>query len=122
MHCLIFDTETTGLPVNNPSTNETSKWPFVIQLSYIVLNVKTNSIVSFQNDYIKIPNHVKIDEKALSVHGITKEYLNENGINIRKALFKFRRYLNLCKIVVGHNIMFDKKMMMVEFNRNNMMH
>lgn len=120
---MIFDTETTGLPlVKYPKINDTFNWPHVIQLSYILFNTETNSILLFKNSYIKISKDIKIQEGAYKVHGITHSFLNDNGIHVKSALYEFRKNLDLCKIIIGHNISFDKNIMMVEFNRNNIMH
>ena len=44
--------------------------------------------------------------------------LNEKGINIVVALKEFNECLEICDIVVGHNISFDKRMIFVEGFRN----
>ena len=36
MKILVFDTETSGLPERSASIYEHSKWPYIIQLSYVL--------------------------------------------------------------------------------------
>ena len=46
MREIIFDTETTGLPVDyNAILTDSAKWPHVIQLSYIVYDTDTKEIL-----------------------------------------------------------------------------
>ena len=52
MRVLVFDTETTGLL---PPKNEAlSKYPFIVQLSWIVYDFGTNKIVSINNESINL--------------------------------------------------------------------
>jgi len=119
MRVLVFDTETSGLPTEkNPSIYETQKWPYIIQLSFIVYNLDTNILETLVNDYIKINNNVIISEESTKIHNITRE-MTEKGISITDALIKFKNYANRCDILVAHNISFDKQMLYVEGIRNN---
>ena len=45
MKVLVFDTETTGLPVKWAKVNEVDKWPHIIQLSHILYDTDTNNII-----------------------------------------------------------------------------
>ena len=118
MLALIFDTETTGLPEKNASIDKLESWPHVLQLSFIVFNLNTNSIVASKDYYIKINKSVEISEKSQEIHGISYNKLKENGIHIKPILYDFKRYLNICNLVIGHNINFDINMMIIEGKRN----
>ena len=39
MQYMIVDTETTGLPVKNAHPNETDKFPYIVQLSYVIIKI-----------------------------------------------------------------------------------
>ena len=66
MKVLVFDTETSGLPVGrNPSILETEKWPHMVQLSYIVYDTTENKLIHCKDDIIKIPKHVNISEERV---------------------------------------------------------
>ena len=120
MKFLVFDTETTGLPQGrNPSIYNTELWPHVIQLSYIVYCSDENKILSLVDDYIKINDDVVIEEKSQEIHNISKEKLNTLGINIVDALNKFNKWAEQCELLIGHNVSFDKRMVIVEGIRNN---
>ena len=58
MRVLVFDTETTGLL---PPKNEAlSKYPFIVQLSWIVYDFGTNKIVSIEDHIVKLPEFIEI--------------------------------------------------------------
>ena len=117
MKILVFDTETTGLPERNVSIYDHHKWPHIIQLSYIFYDI-SNNVSVIKDDYINIRQEIEITEGSYEKHRISREILNEKGINIRVALQDFNRYLGLSDIVIGHNISFDKRMIFVESIRN----
>ncbi len=117
MFVLVFDTETTGLPKkwNGPS----SDFPFIIQISWILYDTELNCIIQEYDNYIKL-NHISIPPETTAINGITNEILQENGIPIQDALNNFIFALDNCSLIIGHNVNFDKKMIEVEFERNNM--
>jgi DNA polymerase III epsilon subunit-like protein len=119
MKVLIFDTETTGLPEGkNPSIYETQKWPHIIQLSYIVYDSETNDIVTLEDDYISIDDNVVIQPGSQIIHNISREMLTDRGIPIEQALEKFNKFSDMSDLLVGHNVSFDKRMVIVEGIRN----
>jgi DNA polymerase III epsilon subunit-like protein len=120
MKVLVFDTETTGLPDGkNPSIYETQKWPHILQLSYIVYDSETNDIVTLEDDYISIGDNVVINQESQKIHNISRELLSAKGIPIQEALEKFNKFSEMSDLLVGHNVSFDKRMVIVEGIRNN---
>jgi DNA polymerase III epsilon subunit-like protein len=80
MKVMVFDTETTGLPLEkNPSIYESHKWPHIIQLSYIIYDSETNDLIALENDYINIDASVIINPKSQEIHKISRE--KKNGIS-----------------------------------------
>jgi len=119
MQTIVFDTETTGLPLNRYSSiYKTNEWPYIIQLSYMVYDENTHEIISDINDYILIDDKIEITNESYEKHGITRVHLKENGIPIVEALTKFKKYMESCHVVVGHNVSFDKRMVLVECIRH----
>jgi DNA polymerase-3 subunit epsilon len=111
MIVIVFDTETSGLITDK-------EFPHILQLSYVVYNTKVNSIVTIEDDYIKVHERVQITKESESVHGISKKICREKGICIIDALNKFNRYLIMSDVVVGHNVEFDIRMILAEAYRN----
>lgn len=119
MKVLVFDTETTGLPKEkNSSIYKTNEWPHILQLSYILYDTDKNQVLSLEDDIIKIDENIEIPLQSTAIHGITKED-TKNGINIKDALAKFQDCANISDLLVGHNVSFDKRMVLVEAIRNN---
>ena len=119
MRVICFDTETTGLPENrNTSIYETSKWPHIVQLSFMVYDVEKKEIVEEYDEIIKIDEGVVLTPKSVEIHGISRDVIFERGVPISDALLAFKRALNSCERCVGHNISFDKRLLIVEAIRN----
>lgn len=116
MKLLFFDTETTGLPLDwkQPESN-TDNWPRLVQLAYIVTDENDNTIV--QGDFIIRPDGFSIPEQASNIHGITTDIAIERGMDLSEVLFGFLPLLNEADLVIGHNIVFDKKIVGSEFHR-----
>ena len=121
MKVLVFDTETTGLPTErNASIMDTNKWPYILQLSYVVYDTEEHLILDCVDDIIKIDSEkIKISAETTAIHGITNEICDEKGVLLQDALKKFNEILLNVDMIVGHNISFDKQLVMVECNRNN---
>lgn len=108
---LIFDTETSGL--------FTSKRKFEYPSHELLENYDTCRIVSIcwyvtQNDkiieqsyYVIKPDNFKIGQESIDIHGITQEYAENNGVDIRFVLANFHEALKKCSNIVAHNIKFD---------------
>ena len=120
MKVLVFDTETTGLPERNASIMDTHKWPHIVQLSYILYDTITKQIITMQDDLIKIPLTVEITPGSEAVHHISRLMCEANGISIIESLNYFNKALLKADVIIGHNISFDKRLIMVECMRANM--
>ena len=120
MRALIFDTETSNLPERNASIYEHKKWPHILQLSFILYDTVNLKALTIHDYIIKIPDDVDISEESIKIHGITRSRCKRKGVPITIALEEFQDYLDKADIVIGHNVDFDKKMIMVETLRNKM--
>lgn len=119
MRVLVFDTETTGLPTDRKaSIYDTVKWPFILQLSYIIYDTEKNAIIRYVDGLIDVPDEVVITEESTRIHGITKEMSRQKGIPIIDALQDFDCWVKSSQLIVGHNISFDKRMIIVEHIRH----
>ena len=120
MIVLVFDTETTGLPKDyKGSLYDSSNWPYIVQLSYIVFDCKRNTIVHKVNNLIKLPKEIIIPDSAIAIHHITNEMCQTSGIDIEVALNNFSKHAALATRLVAHNLSFDKRIIIVECIRNN---
>lgn len=115
---LAFDTETTGLlnkkiPINSQNIEHQ---PYIVQLSWIVYDLKNNAILNIQDHIIKCK--VDIPPESSNIHKITNDISKEKGIPISKALKLFEKDFKKTDLCVGHNLEFDKKMYIIEAIRN----
>ena len=120
MQILVFDTETSGLPPKaNISILQTNKWPYILQLAWILYDTEKRLIVDKLDTLIKIDPNIILDPSSIAIHKITQEKLQNEGKPIHKVLEKFNIMLNWADMIVGHNIIFDKNMLLIEGQRNN---
>lgn len=107
---LCIDWETTGSNFGGDSSIEYQG----IALGAAVFSLKTFEIKSTFKIYIKFdPTKYKWTDKAQEIHGITKEFLEENGVTQEEAAIEFASFLldhfgpSPKIMVLGHNIHFD---------------
>lgn len=113
---LFFDTETTGTPRNyDIPASDTRNWPRIVQLGWILTDEKGN-ILSSECDIVK-PDGFVIPTDAVKVHGITTEKAMRAGRPLGDVINKFMADVKQSKVIVGHNISFDQKIVGAELHR-----
>src|SRR5690554_1734203 len=113
---LIFDTETTGLPKNfNAPVSDTENWTRCVQIAW-QLHDEYGRLMEAENHLVR-PDGFNIPFEAESIHGISTELAEEQGIPIREVIQKFQDVLRQAKFIVGHNVNFDINIMGAEFYR-----
>ena len=121
MKVLAFDTETTGLPENyNALVTDSSKWPHIIQLSFIVFDTTSKEILEYSDRIIQLASTVRIPPESIAIHQITRERSEREGIQLSYALVEFAEAIKNVDLIVAHNLSFDKKMLLVELHRQQM--
>ena len=113
---LFFDTETTGVPrdYDAPACN-TSNWPRLVQLSWILTDQFGNDISS-RNEIIR-PEGFTIPSSVSSVHGITNEVALRDGKPLRQVIQAFLKDAEKIMFFVGHNVSFDQNVIGAELCR-----
>lgn len=102
---LFFDIETTGLPKNrNGKIFNLENWPRVVQLAWLIMD-EEGRLIKEENYYIKLSSPMQ--ENVIKIHGITNEFLNENGTDIKPILQLFKEYADNAGFLIAHNIEFD---------------
>lgn len=119
MKIFVFDTETTGLPKEkNASILLTDKWPYIVQLSYLLYDTDQAIVIDYVDQIIKLPSNIKITKESTDIHKITNEICNEKGVDIKRELIDLNVAMLKADIIIAHNISFDKNMIMVECLRH----
>ena len=120
MKILVFDTETTGLPERfNVPYQQTKRWPYIVQLSFILYDMEENNIIEEMDLIVDVGPDVVIPKESTEIHGITKSISRNRGLKIQDVLEIFHIALNASDCVVAHNIEFDRNMILTECYRNN---
>jgi DNA polymerase-3 subunit alpha len=113
---LIFDTETTGLPHNKTApVEDLDNWPRLVQLAW-QLHDKKGNLLSQGNHIVK-PVGFTIPFNAQKIHGISTDRALEVGEDLDFVLAEFTKDLVKAKVLVGHNIEFDNKIIGAEYLR-----
>lgn len=118
MKFLVFDTETTGLPISkfiSPST--LNLWPYIVQFSYLIYDSSLNDIIVSKDYIIKLPENVIIPEESCKIHNITNAISKQKGLYINDVLNEFFNNLEMVDALIGHNIQFDINMIKIELLR-----
>lgn len=113
---LIFDTETTGLPQNfTAPLSDSDNWPRMVQIAW-QLHDEAGNLIENQ-DYIIKPEGYDIPFNATRIHGISTKMANEEGRDLAEVLEEFQQVIAKAKVIAGHNIDFDYKIVGAEFYR-----
>uniref|UniRef100_UPI00404AB329 DNA polymerase III subunit alpha n=1 Tax=Flavobacterium sp. TaxID=239 RepID=UPI00404AB329 len=113
---LIFDTETTGLPKRyDAPITDTENWPRCVQIAW-QLHDEMGKLIE-QQDFLVQPDGFNIPYESETIHGISTELAQEQGISIQNVLEKFNTVLAKAKFIVGQNVNFDLNIMGCEFFR-----
>jgi DNA polymerase III epsilon subunit-like protein len=119
MKFLVFDTETTGfIPKPRPLYTEHEKFPYIVQLSYIVFDKGNMSVSNTQDFIVSMPKNVSIPKSTSNIHGITTRISRRDGNDILYVLSEFYKALDDVALIVGHNLQFDINMVIAESYRN----
>jgi DNA polymerase-3 subunit epsilon len=119
MKFLVFDTETTGLPINQkllPSGDNLDNWPHIVQFSSLLYDDELKTI-KFIDKIIKIPKNVIISEESIKIHNITKEKCENEGVDLIKVFESFIVDFVQADLVIAHNMLFDHKIVLAELIR-----
>lgn len=109
MNVLVFDTETTGLPLwKDPSDHPDQ--PYVVDIAADLFGPDRELIASL--DAI-IDNGIVIPDDMAAIHGITTEIAKADGIAPDQAINAFLDLVRRADLIVGHNVSFDVRMMRI---------
>lgn len=114
MKVLYFDTETTGLSVDNKYIEGDIRKGQICQLTYIVL--EDSRFYKAKNLYFTVDY---VDKQAESVHHLSVDLLERYSHGKRFADYAEDIYADFADVdlIVAHNFAFDNKFMSAEFAR-----
>lgn len=115
MKIIIFDTETTGIPMREAALDAQ---PYVTQFAAIIYDfnplTRVFQEVSRYDQYIKPP--ISITSESSRITGITDETV-ANSPAFKVVTPSIAKLFAECDIAVAHNLEFDRFIMAIEFER-----
>lgn len=87
----------------------------MLQLAWLVAD-SNGVVITRHNHYISRPELQHIE--GLNIHGITKDLLDERGEPLKQILAILEEDMKKCKLLVAHNLNFDKSVILSEYYRN----
>lgn len=113
---LVFDTETTGLPVSwRAPASDVDNWPRLVQLAWAVFDLRGRRTLA--RSCLIRPDGFTIPRDAERVHGISTAIARRRGIPVARALGAFEEVLAGAPVLVAHNFKFDAGVLGTEFHR-----
>lgn len=112
---LVFDTETTGLPLKG-LPNDHPDQPHLVQIGIIQADLAFIEIQSVS--LIVRPDAWTIPENVVKVHGITTDLALAHGVPIAVALAIYTNLRATAQAIVAHNAEFDLHVMAIALARS----
>ncbi|MGH9783694.1 MAG: 3'-5' exonuclease [Terriglobia bacterium] len=113
---LIFDTETTGLPLSwRVPVSDVDNWPRLVQLAWAAFDARGRK--SLARSYVIRPDGFTIPRDAERVHGVSTSVARRKGVPLADVLGAFMRPLTAASVLVAHNFKFDASVLGAEFHR-----
>ncbi len=106
---LVFDTETTGLPLWREPSDDPAQ-PHIVDIACSLFDDTGIEVERF--DAIINPG-VPVPDDVAALHGITTEITQEQGVDPAVALEGFFALAGKADQVVGHNVSFDIRMVRI---------
>lgn len=106
---LVFDTETTGLPLWKEPSDDPGQ-PHIVDIACSLFD-RTGLEVD-RYDAIINPG-VEIPADVAAIHGITTEIAQAEGVEPQRAFSNFTEMVRKADVIVGHNVSFDIRMVRI---------
>lgn len=109
MLALVFDTETTGKAAfNKPGVDPIQ--PKLVQLGLLLIDLESGREYA-AIDLIVYPSGWDVPQEAALIHGVSTGLAKRVGVNLDTAVNTFLDLIDVCDVVVAHNIVFDRLIM-----------
>ena len=110
---LVFDTETTGLPVKGAAFDD-PRQPQVVQFAAVLMQEDRTPIHSID---IIVRSPKEIPEAAARVHGITTEFSQKVGLFPSVVMGMWEQMARVADMAVAHNIDYDLPIIRAIFSK-----
>ena len=119
MKLLFIDTETNGLPLNKyaPYTS-TEIWPHILQISWQIVELgQLNKLTVLKEEDHFLTLRSAWNKDAEHVHQIPESIIGKFGKDPAVVLANLYKDIYICDYIVGHNLSFDKNVILSEVQR-----
>lgn len=110
---LVFDTETTGLPLWHEPSDD-ARQPHVVDIACSLFDAVGLEIGRF--DAVINPG-IEIPAEVAAIHGITTDIAIAEGIAPAEVVGPFLELVGQADILIGHNVSFDVRLMRIMIAR-----
>lgn len=112
---LFWDTETTGIPDwHEPS--DAPQQPHIVQLAAALVDAESRRIINSM-DLVVRPDHWEIPDDVTKIHGITREYALQVGVDEAFVLKALIQLWEKADRRVAHNQSFDARIIRIATKR-----
>ena len=118
MKIMIYDTETTGLPIWG-SPSERPDQPHLCQFTALICDGTPAQEIEYVDMLIR-PDGWTIPDEVAKLHGITTERALADGLPERAAVAEYLRLTAQADIVCAYGISFDERIMRIAMLRSGM--
>lgn len=117
---IFIDTEASCLPKDwSLPYGILNNWPNAVQVSWLIYT-KEGEKIKVENHYIN-NNDFEIDPSSQRIHGLTKAFLQQNGIPRKDLLAMLSKDLNEYRpMIIGHFTELDYRILGAEYYREQM--
>lgn len=105
MRMLVYDTETSGLPLFDQPSDD-PRQPHIVQLAALLVDTETRKTVASIN-LIAEPDGWEIPDEVARIHGITTEYAKRVGLSEAFLVYCLWFLWERSDFRVAHNESFD---------------
>ena len=116
MRLLMFDTETTGLPLWKEPSDHPDQ-PHLVQLALVEVNTDTREEIQTANLIVK-PDGWTIPDEVVAVHGITMERAMDEGVPEQEAVDTFVGAASDGGVIAAYGLSFDMRIMRIAMTRH----
>lgn len=108
---LVFDTETTGLPLWKEPSDHPDQ-PHIVDIALTLFD-PTGLEIDRYDAIINPGPDVIIPDDVAEIHGITTEIAREQGVAPEVAFGTFLSFVDRAETIIGHNVSFDIRMIRI---------
>lgn len=112
---LIFDTETTGLPLYAEPSDHPDQ-PHIAQIAAVLMDLDTRSVIASMDTLIK-PTGWLIPPSVTQIHGISTEKATRFGVTEDVAVAMFMALHAAAEVRIAHNQPFDARIIRIALKR-----